>query len=290
MDLLDELNSNVLAGDGGMGTLLMESGVPADVCFEELCVSQPELVGDIHAKFIAVGARVIRTNSFSANAVRLARYGMEHRVNELNWSAAQVARDVARGKGVYVAGSVGPTGIAADHAKEQGISREDVFREQIGALLDGGVNLVFFEMFTDLDELLLALYVKQSLHHQPVICSLACSEDGSQRPKIHLREVFAKLRKHDADVMGLNCPDGPQALARLLEPIPAEGPLAAYPDAAPGHGEVDLMSPGDFANSTRGLVAKGARLIGGCRGVGSRHIQAIVAELEGIDPDTVRCV
>src|SRR5580658_2743027 len=120
----------------------------------------------------------METHSLRANALRLARHGLEHRVNEINWSAAQLAKDAARGKGVYVAGSVGPLGITADQAREQGINREDVFKEQVGALLDGGVNLIFFETFTDLDELLLALYVKKSLHHCPTVCSLSCSEEG----------------------------------------------------------------------------------------------------------------
>src|SRR5271170_4104944 len=149
MDLLDELESNIIPGDGAMGTLIMEAGIPIERNFEELCVSQPDLVSGIHAQYVAAGARVIETNSFGANAVRLAKHGLEHRVNEINWSAAQLAKDAARGKGVHVAGSVGPLGIRADQAREQGIDREDVFREQVGALLDGGVNLIFFETFTD---------------------------------------------------------------------------------------------------------------------------------------------
>ena len=176
MDILEELETYVLPGDGAMGTELMERGVSR--CFEELCVSEPDTISAIHDSYIAAGARLIKTNSFGSNAVRLARFGLESRVNEISWMAAQLAKQAVKGKEVYVAGSVGPLGITAAEAKAQGIDRKSVFQEQMGALLDGGVNLVMLETFTDFEELELALYVKQSLHHCPAICSLTCGEDG----------------------------------------------------------------------------------------------------------------
>src|SRR5439155_22573561 len=107
-----------------------------------------------------------------------------------------------RGKNVYVAGSVGPLGISADQARERNIDRAAIFREQIGALLDGGVDLIFLETFSDLDELALALHVKQSLHHCPAVCSIACSEEGRLPSGLLLSEAFAKLRELDADIIG----------------------------------------------------------------------------------------
>src|SRR5688572_3428747 len=137
MDFLDELQHRVLPGDGAMGTLLLERGFSLERCFEELSVSAPDVVRTVHEDYIAAGARVIRTNSFGANAVRLAGHGLERRVSEINWSAAQLARECARSKGVYVAGSVGPLGLTAEEARADGIDRHAVFTEQIGALLDG---------------------------------------------------------------------------------------------------------------------------------------------------------
>src|SRR5688500_2629882 len=110
MDFLDDLQQSALLGDGAMGTELLATGVPPEACLEELCVSQPDLVRGIHAQYIAAGSRVIETNSLGANAVRLAKHGLQGRVNEINWNAAQVAKDAAKGTGVYVAGSVGPLG------------------------------------------------------------------------------------------------------------------------------------------------------------------------------------
>ena len=294
MDLLDELQSTILPGDGAMGTMIMEAGVPMERNFEELCVSQGDLISGIHAQYVAAGARVIETNSFGGNAVRLAKHGLEHRVNELNWSAAQLAKDAARGKNVYVAGSVGPLGITAEEAHEQGINREDVFKEQIGALLDGGVNLIFLETFSDLDELLLALYVKKSLHHCPVVCSMACSEEGRLPSGLMIEEAFEKLRAEDADIVGANCLNGPQAMLRLFEKIPAGGLLSAYPNAGyPKYHEGRFLyytTPGYFAESARKLAQQGARLIGGCCGIGPQHIAAMVPALKGLQPVTSKAV
>src|SRR2546423_5011140 len=157
MDLLDELQSRVVCGDGAMGTLLLERGVPLEQCFEELSVSEPECVQKIHEDYLAAGARVIETNTFGANAVRLERFGFEERVREINLAAARVAKAAAGAKNICVAGSVGPLGITADEAETRGIDRAGVFAEQLSALLDGDVDVIFFETFLDYDELALAL-------------------------------------------------------------------------------------------------------------------------------------
>ena len=231
MNLIEELQEKIVPGDGAMGTMILEAGVPMERCFEELCVSQPELIRGIHERYLEAGARLIETNSFGGNAARLAKYGMEHRVNEINWTAAKLARDTARGRDVCVAGSVGPLGITAEQAREQGIDRKRVFQEQLGALLDGGVDAIFFETFTDLDELLLALEVKQSLHHCPAVCSMACSEEGRLPNGMPLPQAFEKLREAGAEVVGANCLNGPQAMLRLFQRLPVEGLLSAFPNA-----------------------------------------------------------
>jgi len=271
-----------------MGTMILEAGVPLERCFEELCVSQPDMIRGIHERYVAAGARVIETNSFGANAARLAKHGFEGQVNEINWTAAKLAREVARGKDVWVAGSVGPLGLTAEQAQAQGIDRKAVFQEQIGALLDGGVDAIFFETFTDLDEMLLALYVKQSLHHCPAICSMSCSEEGRLPNGMPLPEAFRKLREADAQVVGSNCLNGPQAMLRLFERLPIEGLLSAYPNAGyPKYHDgryLYFTSPEYFANSARGLAAEGARLIGGCCGIGPQHIAAMVEALKELEP------
>src|SRR5581483_1670839 len=295
MALLDELQTRIVPGDGAMGTMLLEANVPLERCFEELCVSQPDLIRDIHERYVLAGARVIETNSFGANAVRLEKYGVENRVNEINWAAAQLAKQTARGKGVYVAGSVGPLGITADQARERGIDREAIFREQIGALLDGGVDLIFLETFSDLDELALALHVKQSLHHCPAVCSMACNEEGRLPSGMLLADAFAKLHELDADIVGANCLNGPNAMLRLFQKIPLDDyvlsafPNAGYPKYHDGR-YLYYTTPEYFAQSARGLAEQGARLIGGCCGIGPEHIALMVQALKDVQPVTAKSV
>ncbi len=292
MDLLDELHSHILPGDGAMGTLLMERGVPLERCFEELCVSNEDLVRSVHEEYIAAGARVIETNTFGANAVRLAKFGFERRVSEINWSAAQLARDCAKGKNVYVAGSVGPLGITAEQANERGIDRQAAFTEQMGALLDGGARLIFLETFLDLEELELALYVKQSLHHCPVICSLACTAEGRLPDGTLLTDAFQRLTDLGADIVGVNCANGPQAMLRLFEQLPADALLSAYPNAGyPKYHEGRFLyftTPEYFARSAVELAAQGAKLIGGCCGTGPQHIAALAEAIKELKPVTVK--
>src|SRR5437588_5380100 len=121
MDLLAELEERLVCGDGAMGTLLLDRGVPVDRCLEELCVSDPDRIHGIHEEYVAAGARVIETNTFGANAVRLARFGLEDRVREINKAAVQLARKAGRRKEAYVTGSVGPHGIIRHEAEKRGI-------------------------------------------------------------------------------------------------------------------------------------------------------------------------
>lgn len=291
MSLLEEFDKRPICGDGAMGTLLLERGVPFEQCFEELCVSRPEIVQRVHEDYLDAGAQIIETNSFGANAVRLARYGFEHRVNEINWQAASLAKKAAQGRKAYVAGSVGPLGITADEAREQGIDREECFRTQIGALLDGGVNLIFFETFQDLDELLLALNIKQALHHCPAICSLAPNENGRLPNGMGLGEAFSVLAANDAEIAGLNCVNGPHAASRLLERVGRKLPIAVFPNAGrPRYHEgryVYETTPEYFAEVGAEMVAKGANIVGGCCGTTPAHIAALSKALAELKPATV---
>jgi methionine synthase I (cobalamin-dependent)/5,10-methylenetetrahydrofolate reductase len=294
MDLLDELQSRLVCGDGAMGTMLLDDGVPLERCFEELCVSEPERVRKIHDAYIAVGARVIETNTFGANAVRLERFGFGEKTREINARAAQLAREAAKGKDVSVAGSVGPLGITADEAETRGIDRAAVFAEQVSGLLDGGADAIFFETFLDYDELELALRVKMNLSKIPTICSLACEQEGRLPSGLTLVEAFVKLKKLGADVLGVNCLNGPQATLHLLERVPLEFLLSAYPNAGyPKYHEgrfIYYTSPDYFAKMAREMVAQGARLIGGCCGTTPRTIAAIAATLAELVPARTKSI
>jgi methionine synthase / methylenetetrahydrofolate reductase(NADPH) len=263
MDLLEALHQRVLPGDGAMGTLLFERGVPRDVCLEELCASRPELVEAIHREYVAAGARVIRTHSFGSNAIRLRTTGNERRVGELNWLAGRIARDAVKGSGALVAACVGPTGEPG-----RGDLRA-IFEEQIGGLLESGADFVLLETFTDLKELLAAVEAKHSLHHCPVVASLACA-DGAQ-----VQVAFGELRSAGADVVGVNCLN-PADTRRVLEGIEMTEPFSAFPSAGLPQ---EVLAPAEFAAGAMSLVQRGIRLIGGCCGTTPAHIAALTEAL-----------
>ncbi len=136
----------------------------------------------------------------------------------------------SRGKDVAVAGSVGPLGISADEAA-RGIDRALCFSEQVIGLLDGGAEWIFFETFMDCDETEIALRVKNEVGDAPAICSFACSPEGRLSTGMPIVEAFAKLRTAGAKILGVNCMNGPHGMVQLLERVPAEYLLAAYPNA-----------------------------------------------------------
>ena len=284
MDLLDELETRVVCGDGAMGTSLLDDGVPIGRCFEELCISEPERIGKIHQAYIAAGARVIKTNTFGANAVRLERFGIEGRVSEINRAAVAVAKSAAKNKDVCIAGSVGPLGITGEAAAARGIDPAQCFREQITALLEAGVDAIFFETFTETSEIEIALREKHAVCDLPEICSFACKPDGRLRCGTLLIDAFGRLRDWGAKMLGVNCMNDPAGMTMLLEQLPAEYCLAVYPTAGPPqlrngrfHYEV---TPQSFAATMRDIVAKGARLIGGCCGTTPAHIAALRRVIE----------
>lgn len=279
MNLFDQLGTEVVCGDGAIGTILLEAGVPLTRCFEELCVSEPGRIRKIHDEYIRAGARVIETNSFGANAVRLARFGLEGRVAEINRAAAAAACEAARDKEVHVAGSVGPLGITGEEAARRGIDRHSCFREQISALLEGGADLIFFETFTNLEEMAIALRARNDVGGVPEICSFACAPNGRLSDGILLADAFAQLREQGAKMLGVNCLNDPRGMVELLRRLPAQDRLAVYPSAGQPRENAGRfvydVGPDCFADAARELIANGARLLGGCCGTTPGHIAAL---------------
>ena len=288
MDLLDEMESRIICGDGAIGTLLINTGVSLGRCLEEICVSDPHRIAEIHDQYIAAGARLIKTNTFGANAVRLERFGFEGRVSEINKEAANLAWKSACKKNVYVAGSVGPLGIGAEEARARGIDRAACFRDQVNALLEGGLKVIFFETFMDFDEMAIA-YGATKEADCLTICSFSCSPEGLLAAGMPLTDAFARLREIGVDIVGVNCANGPRGTIQLLKRIPTlEQPLAIYPNA--GYPKslagrfIYQTTPDHFAKAARELVAGGARLIGGCCGTNPRHVAAMAAAIVELEP------
>ncbi len=294
-NLLDILSERIVLGDGATGTYLYELGVPLNHCLEEVNLSRPELVTRVYREYADAGSQVIETNSFGANRIRLARYGLGHQVAEINWRAARVARDAVKGRAdVFIGGSVGPLSLRPADGEFSIEDRKALFREQIGALLDGGCDLIFLETFTALDELLLALDVFQNLTNIPVAASLAVSEEGRLVSGESFPEAVKILRAAGADIAGLNGTCGPQACAHLLSKLAVEENelLSVYPSAGKPEFYEGRFSytanPGYFADTLPRWVAEGARLIGGDYGTRPEHIAAMAAVARELKPVRVK--
>lgn len=289
MDFLDELNSRVLCGDGAMGTELMASGVPIDLCFEELNVSAPDLVSRIHDSYVGAGARLIETNTFGANASRLAKHGLESRVKEFNQAAIRLARKSLKTGSVYLAASIGPLGIPDPEAELQEIDRTNIFREQIEAILEENVDVLYLETFMDFTEIQIALNAARTLDKKiPIICSMVCSEEGRLPSSLPIVQAFRELIRLGANVVGVNCVTGPHAMLHILRRIPIEFPISAFPNAGyPRYLDGRFIynaAPEYFADAARQFVAQGANLVGGCCGTGPEHIHAMANAIADLKP------
>ncbi len=272
-----------------MGTELMSAGVPLDVCFEELNVSTPEVVSRIHDAYVEAGARLIETNTFGANAARLSKHGLQDRVREFNQAAIGLARASIGQRPIYLAASVGPLGIADPQEELQEIDRAELFSEQAQAILDAGVDVIFLETFVDFNEIQIALTAVRKLDANiPIICSMVSSEEGRLPSSLPIVQAFRELVRLGANVVGVNCVTGPHAMVNILRRIPIEFPISAFPNAGyPRYHDGRFLynaAPEYFADAAKEFVGQGARLIGGCCGVGPQHIRAMVKAISGLKP------
>ncbi|MBE2251975.1 MAG: homocysteine S-methyltransferase family protein [Myxococcus sp.] len=219
---LERLQQGPIISDGAMGTLLHSSGVPHDSVFDVLNLSNPDLVASIHRAYIAAGAEIIETNSYGANRFKLEHLGLAGKVRQLNRVAAKIAREQREvsGRSVFIAGSVGPTlqrlpPIGTANAENV----RGVFREQIEALLEGGVDLLSIETIPDIAEMREALAAARECSDLPIIAMLTFAEDGRTVAGNEPAAVVEMLLEHRVDVIGANCSVGPQRLhSRPPEP------------------------------------------------------------------------
>lgn len=271
-----------------MATQLHRLGVPVGVSFEELCLSNPRLVHEVHDSYYQAGARLLETNTYSANRDSLSRYGMEHKVTRINRQAVSLAREAAQGD-AYVAGSIGS--ILAGRVRKKVLDEyRDQYEEQAIALLHAEVDGLILETFLDLEELLLAIEVIRPLTSLPLITQLATLEVGRTRDGYSLTEAFAQLKTAGADIIGLNCRLGPAEILRSFETVqaPKDALLSAFPNAGRlgmTDGEYAYKSTAEyFGQSALRLREQGIRLIGGCCGTTPEHVKAMADALESLEP------
>ncbi|QHW34394.1 bifunctional homocysteine S-methyltransferase/methylenetetrahydrofolate reductase [Paenibacillus rhizovicinus] len=290
-DLREALQTRILTGDGAMGTYLYGMGFPVGVSYEEFNLLRPEVIADVHRRYYEAGARIIETNTFSANLASLTNYGLDNEVEAINRAGVRIARS-AVGSDAYVVGAVGS--IRAGKRKNMSSSLlEQLFRQQIGALLSEGVDGILLETFYDLEEAMLALRIVRSLSDTPVICQFAVEKEAVTLDGKTIEAVFESLRLEGADVVGFNCRSGPNGILRAIDTINGDVqlslsvfPNAGIPDYVDGKYHYS-STPEYFAESARKFADRGARIIGGCCGTTPEHIAAIAAALDGYVPQPV---
>ena len=286
--VLRRLGTQVLVCDGAMGTMLHSGGVSLDRSLPELSLSQPDLVRAIHRAYIAAGAQLIESNTFGASRFRLARHGLEDRVVEINRTGARVAREAREQAGapsLLVAGSVAPATPTGYHGQISASDLRAAFREQVAALAEAGVDLLMFETFSTLSEMVEALGVAREVTDLPIVAQMTFVEDGRTLAGDTPAEVATTLESLDVAAIGANCALGPQGLLEILRELArhTDLPLAAQPNAGPPtllDGRFRYTAdPAYFARYAHSFVQAGAALVGGCCGTTPDHIEAVAAAI-----------
>ena len=276
--------------DGAMGTMLYGRGVFVNVCYDELNLTQPGLVQEVHEAYVRAGAEILETNTFGANPVKLSAYGLEDRTQEINRAAVEIAVWAAHGRAAVV-GAIGPLGIRIEPwgptAKSEAVEH---FARQMAGLVEGGVQGFILETFSDVDELHAALLAVRRLSSLPIVAQVTVGEDGSTPYGTAVETLAAQLTDWNADVIGLNCSVGPAPMLDGIERMAAvtTKPLSAQPNAGlprvVGDRRIYLASPEYMAQYARRLIQAGVRFIGGCCGTTPEHIRRIREQVASAQP------
>lgn len=281
-DFLQTLKQRPLVFDAAMGTSLYERGYFINRPFDEANLIRAETVRQIHETQRAAGAEILETNTFSANRLLLARYGIADAVRDINIAGVHLAR-AAAGDAAWVAGSVGPTGEGLGVLSEDKLQElRAIFEEQIKILVDNKVDLLVLETFHHTGEMLAALQVARSHFTGPIVAQMSFEEDGHLRDGTAPDRVAHILAHAGADVVGVNCCDGPALVHEIATSMLSAGvPVSAQPNAGRprrlDQRTLYMATPEYFGVYARRLFKAGVRLVGGCCGTRPEHVAAIAA-------------
>ncbi len=295
MSLLERLREGPLLLDGAMGTLLHQTGLRLGSSLEALCLSDPDIVADVHRRYMDAGADILETNTFSANEYRLRKYGKAREVIDINAAAVEIAREVRqqspRAEQIYILGSVGPLGawlapigrVSEDRAFK-------AFRKQISTLVHSGVDGLILETFSDPAELEIAIQAAREVAPTlPLIASMTFTRDDRTLLGDSPADVAQKFAALPADVVGVNCSTGPAQLLRIAaamrQVLPEDKPLAVIPNAGiPRQQSASRVtypaSPDYFGEYALAYAELGVVLMGGCCGTTPAHIHAMRVALD----------
>jgi len=282
--------------DGAMGTMLYAKGVYINRSYDELNLTNADLVRDVHEEYIRAGADIIETNTFGATGHKLQQYGLEGSLRLINIAAARIAQEAACDR-CYVAGAVGPLGLRIEpYGPTSFDEAKDMFKEQISALLEGGVDLFVLETFSDISEMRQAMRAVRELCDLPIISQMTILPDGNTSFGTTPEVFTARLDEWGADVIGLNCGVGPAIVLTGLEKMRgvtnkklSAQPNAGLPRDVQGR-QFYMCSPEYMAKFARRMIQAGAKFIGGCCGTTPAHVKLITDAVRAASPRKQRAV
>ena len=283
-------SDHVTVFDGAMGTQLYAKGVYINRSYDELNLTNPDLVRAVHEEYVRAGAEVIETNTFTATAHKLQQYGLDGRLREINATAARLAREAA-GASCYVAGAMGPLGLRIEpYGPTSFDEAKELFKQQAEALLEGGVDLFILETFSDVSEVRQAIRAVRELSDLPIIAQMTISLDGNTSFGTTPEVFTARLDEWGADVIGLNCGVGPVTVLTAVEKMRlvttkklSAQPNAGLPRDVQGR-QFYMCSPEYMAKYAKRLIQGGVRFIGGCCGTTPAHIKLISDAVRPLSP------
>src|SRR5215216_1332549 len=292
MNLLERLLTETILADGAMGTMLHAHGVGFDKCFDELNLTNPLAVAEIHRAYIEAGAELIITNTFGANRFKLAKHGLQDKTIAINKAGVDLAKRVvaASFRDVLVAGDVGPLGVRiAPYGRVKPEAAREAFAEQIGGLAESGVDLIVIETFSDLYEIREAIKAAKESCDLPIVASVTFTRDDRTVLGDDPAKVARILREAEVDVIGVNCSGGPAQLLRILKQMVQAvsdhsakfwvKPNAGWPEQVGGR----IMYPADaeyFGEYALSFREMGASIVGGCCGTTPQHIAVMRKALD----------
>jgi len=285
-------SDSIYVFDGAVGTRLYDKGVYINRSYDELNLTAPDLVREVHDEYVSAGADIIETNTFGATRHKLQPYGLESRLREINIAAVRIAREAA-GEKAYVAGAIGPLGLRIEPFGPTSFDEaKAMFREQAEALAEAGVDLFILETFSELPVIEQAIKAVREVSDLPIVAQMTIQADVKATFGTSPEVFTAKLDELDVEVIGLNCGMGPTHVLHALEimrgvtnkPLSAQ-PNAGLPRDVQGR-QFYMGSPEYMAEFSRRFVQAGAKFVGGCCGTTPTHIKLIADGIRSVSPRT----
>ena len=290
----DRLSEGTVLFDGGMGTMLYSKGIFLNQCFDELNLTNPQIIKQVHDEYVRAGADVIETNTFGASSFKLAPHGLAPRMHEIHLAGARLAREVA-GDDRYVAGAIGPLGVSIEPIGRVGLDEARAeFSLRIKALVEGGVDLLILETFLDVSELEQAILAARDVCDLPVVAQVVIAGASRLVVGTSIEEATDRLDATGADIIGLNCAVGPKEMLDALEIMVTRTarPISLMPNAGSPRSiegrTLYLSSPEYFAEFSKRFIQTGARVIGGCCGTTPEHVKSMRRAISALEPAPTR--